>query len=329
MSGPIRVGIIGTGVMGAGHARFIKENIPAALVTALFDVDKTKMSQLSDELGTVMVETQDPMELIMHPEVDAVIIASPDSMHVEHLRFAITGRKPCLCEKPMATTAEDAKTIAEEIADFEKEIGKTMIHFGFMRRFDPAYRKVRDLIATGEFGTPTFFRTTTRNVSSTGKTTPGLYTNIAIHDFDIYRSLFKDEWISVQSHYPRHSPLSPLEVADPLIIMACVKSGLMMVADIVAFNHYGYDARVEVVCEKGSIEIGINGDVITRFNHMMGSHSGGKMAGNWMVRFSNAYIEELRAWIAMISTGIANPDLATSRDALIANEVCEMGVASI
>jgi len=68
-----------------------------------------------------------------------------------------------------------------------------MINFGFMRRFDPCYQEVRRLIATGDYGAPTFFRTVTRNVSSTGATSTGLFTNIAIHDFDIYRWLFKDE----------------------------------------------------------------------------------------------------------------------------------------
>lgn len=129
MSIPIRVGIIGAGVMGAGHARFIKENIPGAVVTALFDVDVIKMAELSQELGTVIIEAKDPIQLINHASVDAVIIASPDSMHVEHLRLALEGKKPTLCEKPMATTIEDAKAIAKEIEEFEREAGKTMIHF--------------------------------------------------------------------------------------------------------------------------------------------------------------------------------------------------------
>jgi len=329
VSNPIRVGIIGLGVMGAGHARFIKEHVPGATVTALFDVDDARMQALDDELGTVEVQTTSPSELMNHVSVDAIIIASPDPLHVEHLRLAIASKKPTLCEKPMATTIEDANAIAAEISAYETAMGKTMIHFGFMRRFDPSYRKVRELIATGEFGAPTFFRAITRNVASTGATTPGLYTNIAIHDFDIYRWLFKDEWVSVQSHYPRHSSLSPEGLKDPLVITAHMKSGLMMVADIVAFNNYGFDARVEVVCEKGSIEIGINGDVITRVNRQMGAHKGGSMAENWMTRFTQSYIEELRAWVSSLASGIPNPDLATYKDALIANEVCAMGVASI
>lgn len=325
----INVGIIGTGVMGAGHARFIKDEVPDACVIGLFDVDEAKMGTLAAELGTVELVTSDAAELMNSPKVDAIIIASPDPLHVQHLRLAIASKKPTLCEKPIATNLEDARVIADEIRKYELAIGKPMIHFGFMRRFDPAYREVRRLINTGDYGNPLFFRTITRNVSSTGATTPGLYTNIAIHDFDVFRWLFKDEWVSVESHYPKRSSLSPENLADPLVITAHMKSGLMMVADIVAFNNYGYDVRTEVVCEKGSIEIGIHGDVITRANHVAGVNKGGAMDENWIPRFRISYIEELKAWVKTISTGVANSDLATVDDALAANEVCALGVASI
>jgi len=325
----VNVGIIGTGVMGAGHARFIKEEVPDARVVALFDVDQAKMSELAAELGTVELQTSDVVELINSSKIDAIIIASPDPLHVEHLRFAIASKKPTLCEKPIATNLEDAREIASEIRKYESTAGKSMIHFGFMRRFDPAYREVRRLINTGDYGNPLFFRTITRNVSSTGATTSGLYTNIAIHDFDVFRWLFRDEWVSVESHYPKRSSSSPENLADPLVITAHMKSGLMMVADIVAFNNYGYDVRTEIVCEKGSIEIGIHGDVITRANHLAGVNKGGVMDENWIPRFRTSYIEELKAWVATISTGIPNPDLATVEDALAANEVCALGVASI
>lgn len=325
----LRIGIIGAGVMGAGHARFISENIKNAEVIGLSDVDSLRISELASELGSVQILTSDPSELVTSELVDAIIIASPDSLHVEHLRLAIASKKPTLCEKPIATTLEDARSIASEIIAYEKQIGETKIHFGFMRRFDPAYKKVKELVESGEFGKPTFFRTITRNVKSTGATTQGLYTNIAIHDFDIFRWIFSDEWISVQSHYPRRSNLSPEGIADPLVITAYMKSGIMMVADIVAFNNYGYDVRAEVVCEKGSIEIGINGDVITRSNRQMGTLSGGSMEENWIPRFKTSYIEELRAWINSIESGVIDKDLATVADALAANEVCALGVASI
>jgi myo-inositol 2-dehydrogenase/D-chiro-inositol 1-dehydrogenase len=203
----INVGVIGTGVMGAGHARFIKEHIPGARVVGLSDIDLSKTESLSHELGSVLFSTTDPQELMNDSRVDAVIIASPDPLHVSHLRLAINSKKQILCEKPIATTLEDARMISSEIRTYEKSVGKKMINFGFMRRFDPSYQEVRRLIATGNFGSPTFFRTVTRNVSSTGATSTGLFTNIAIHDFDIYRWLFNDEWESIKSFYPKRSSL--------------------------------------------------------------------------------------------------------------------------
>ena len=325
----VNIGILGTGVMGAGHARFIKQHVPDATVVGLSDVDPKKINQLSEELGTVLFSTSSPEELMNDPRVEAIIIASPDPLHVEHLRLAIASGKQILCEKPIATTIEDAQMIAKEIRTYELSVGKKMINFGFMRRFDPCYQEVRRLIATGDFGAPTFFRTVTRNVSSTGATSTGLFTNIAIHDFDIYRWLFNDEWESIKSFYPKRSSLSPEGLNDPLIIIGRLKSGITMVGDIVAFNNYGFDCRVEVVCEKGTIQIGTHGDVITQVNGFGGATKGGKMAENWMIRFEPSYIEELKAWIEEVKTGVINTDLATVEDALIANEVCALGIASI
>jgi len=285
----INVGVIGTGVMGAGHARFIKEHIPGARVVGLSDIDLSKTEFLSHELGSVLFSTTDPQELMNDSRVDAVVIASPDPLHVSHLRLAIKSNKQILCEKPIATTFEDAKMISDEIRAYEKLV----------------------------------------RISSTGATSTGLFTNIAIHDFDIYRWLFNDEWESIKSFYPKRSTLSPEGLDDPLIIIGKLRSGVTMVGDIVAFNNYGFDCRVEVVCEKGSIQIGTHGDVYTQVNGIGGSAKGGKMAENWMARFEKSYIEELKAWIHELSSGEINSDLATVEDALIANEICALGLDSI
>ncbi|HEY9275947.1 MAG TPA: Gfo/Idh/MocA family oxidoreductase, partial [Candidatus Nanopelagicaceae bacterium] len=177
----LRVGVIGTGVMGSGHARYITEHVSDAEVIALSDIDLNRANQLATQIKTPQLVTGNVNEIFTSDLVDAVIIASPDNLHVEHLRLAIAAEKPTLCEKPIATTIEEARSIAKEISDFQTKAGKQLIHFGFMRRFDPQYRKVRELINSGKFGAPLFIRVVTRNVASTGATDNVLYTNIAIH----------------------------------------------------------------------------------------------------------------------------------------------------
>lgn len=315
--------------MGSGHARYITEHVSDAEVIALSDIDLNRANQLATQIKTPQLVTGNVNEIFTSELVDAVIIASPDNLHVEHLRLAIAAEKPTLCEKPIATNIEEARSIAKEISDFQTKAGKQLIHFGFMRRFDPQYRKVRELINSGKFGAPLFIRVVTRNVASTGATDNGLYTNIAIHDFDIFRWMFNSDFVQVESHYPKRNSLSQSGLSDPLIITAKLANGIMMIADIVAFNNYGYDARFEILCEKGSIEVGIFGDVVTRLNFEATPILGGHLADNWMARFERSYIEEVNAWVNSINSGVVNKDLATVDDALAANEACQLGVNSI
>jgi len=315
--------------MGAGHARFLRTNVPGADVFAITDIDESRAHTLIDDLGGNINFCGSVTELLALEELDGVIIASPDSLHVQHLRLAIERKIPTLCEKPIATNIEDAEIIAAEILNFETLMKRPMVHFGFMRRFDPSYVKVKSMIQSKEYGAPLFVRTVTRNVSSAGITTEGLYTNIAVHDFDVWHWLLNEDWKSVSTHYPKPSSLSPQGLVDPLVFTATLSGGVLMVADIVANNNYGYDVRTEVLCERGSIEIGIFGDVITRANHIAQVPLGGAMVENWMPRFEDAYIQELIAWTGFLSTGQVNPDLATAVDALKANQACALGLASI
>lgn len=315
--------------MGAGHARFLRKSVAGADVSAIADIDQKRSNDLIKELGGGISYHKDVESLLALDSLDGLIIASPDSFHVEHLKLAIKRNIPTLCEKPIAPNIEEASSIAELIQDFENSAGKPMIHFGFMRRFDPSYLKVKSMIESGAYGSPLFVRTITRNVSSKGVTTEGLYTNIAVHDFDVWHWLLNDEWVSVSTHYPKASSLSPAGLVDPLVFTAKLKSGVLMIADIVANNNYGYDVRTEVLCEKGSIEIGIFGDVITRANHIAGVPLGGKMVENWMPRFEAAYIQELIAWTHFLSTEEINQDLATAEDGLKATQACALGLASI
>lgn len=328
-SSQIKVGVIGCGVMGAGHAKFLTEHVPQARVSAIYDLNPESTKKLKAVLPGGVEISKSVEALMKSDSVDAIIIASPDNLHVAHLELAIASNKPTLCEKPIATDLESARLITKKIKEYEQKSGKRQIHFGFMRRFDPPYIELREKINSKKYGQPLFIRTITRNVSSVGATTPGLFTNIAIHDFDIYRWLFKSEWVSVASQYPKRSSLSPDNVADPLIITARLANEILMISDIVAFNNYGYDSRVEVLCEKGSLEIDNHGKLITRFDRQAMDSLGGKMAENWMFRFEAAYINELKAWIGALKTSVPNSDLASADDALAANEACALGIASI
>jgi len=100
----IRVGVIGTGGMGERHARNIAGLVPGASIGALMDVDLERANALAGELGDVKV-FDDPLALVAAPDIDAVVIASPDFTHAENAIECIRHRKPVLCEKPLATNS--------------------------------------------------------------------------------------------------------------------------------------------------------------------------------------------------------------------------------
>jgi myo-inositol 2-dehydrogenase/D-chiro-inositol 1-dehydrogenase len=325
----LNVGLVGAGVMGAGHARFIKKYVDQAKVTAIFDSDHLRAETLANELGTVNLVADEAQEIFQSNFVDAVIVASPDEFHVEHQRLAIKYKKPTLCEKPIATNIESAIEISNEIKKFEKDNKTRLLSYGFMRRFDPGYLKIRELLESGIYGKPLFVRAVVRNVNSVGITTTGLFSNIAIHDFDIYSWLFHSEWESINCFYPNQTINTPEGTKDPLIFVAKLKNGVILMQDIIANNSYGYDTRVELVCEKGNIEIGIHGDVAERHEFQFQQTLGGKMDLNWMNKFENAYIAELNAWVKQTITGDINADLASHEDALRAQLVSDMAIKSI
>jgi myo-inositol 2-dehydrogenase/D-chiro-inositol 1-dehydrogenase len=325
----LRIGIIGAGIMGAGHARYLNNDVAGARVTALADMDQLRIQALADELGGDIALFSEAEDFFAYDEVDAFIIASPDALHVPHLQFAMKRGLPTLCEKPIATNVADAREISKQIDDYEKAAGKKLFHFGFMRRFDPSYLEVRKLLESGDYGQPLFIRTVTRNTSTPGISTSGMITGMVVHEFDILRWLFNSEWESMSVDYPRKSTLSPEDISDPILLTAKMKNGIVMSADIMANSNYGYDVRSEIVCEKGAIEIGVYGEVTTKHNRVSVASKGGEMAENWIPKFTPAYIAELQAWVNGIKSGIPSADLATVADALAAAEACEMGVAAL
>jgi predicted dehydrogenase len=86
--------------------------------------------------------------LLANAQVDAVVVATPHSMHAAQVTAAAAARKHVFCEKPFALTKESA----EEAVAATKKAGVTL-GLGYNRRFPPEMTKLRDQIRAGELGT--------------------------------------------------------------------------------------------------------------------------------------------------------------------------------
>jgi predicted dehydrogenase len=105
-----------------------------------------EVQAFADAEGFLLADTYE--ELLANPKVDAVVLATPHSMHAKQVIAAAAAKKHIFCEKPFALTKESA----EEAVNAAKNAGVTLA-LGYNRRFHPEMTKLRTRIRTGELGT--------------------------------------------------------------------------------------------------------------------------------------------------------------------------------
>ncbi len=154
----IGIGIVGGGYMGKAHS------VAMAAVASVFDtalrprlisicgssLDSSRRYQAAYGFERAADSWQD---LVADPDVEAVVIASPQETHRAIAEAAFAAGKHVLCEKPLGASMDDARAMTEAA---EASGCANMIGFNYIRT--PASRYARDLIASGRIGTVTWFR---------------------------------------------------------------------------------------------------------------------------------------------------------------------------
>jgi myo-inositol 2-dehydrogenase / D-chiro-inositol 1-dehydrogenase len=133
MSGKLRVGVIGTGMMGFEHINNLKL-MPEVEITALADPTERmlKMGQaLLGPQGSEIAIFNNGADLVKSGKVDAIVIASPNHTHVDVLAPIFETDLHILCEKPLSTTPEDAARVVDQ-ADRHKGVFWVGMEYRFM-----------------------------------------------------------------------------------------------------------------------------------------------------------------------------------------------------
>ena len=290
---PIRIGLIGAGIMGADHARMIAAGVGGAELVAVHDQDMQRARAVAEASGGPR-PIESAAALIADPAVDAVLIASPDQTHAPLAIACIEAGKPVLVEKPLASTLEGCRAVIAA----EMKAGRRLVQVGFMRRFDPGYLAMRDVVARQRLGAPLFLHCVHRNAVAPDYLTSELViANSAVHEIDVARFLLAEEFAAVTVISPRASSRAPAR--QPQFIVLETRSGV--VVDIEAFVDagYGYEVKGELVCETGAVTLAPNPAVITR-------EAGQEVFAvepDWRTRFKAAYQDQLIAWVDSIRSG--------------------------
>lgn len=139
----IRIGVLGCGYFGAEFARAIKEREDVHLA-AVYSPGKSS-ERLSREPGCPRASSVD--EIMENADIDAVIIATPNYLHHQHVLAAAGAGKHIFCEKPFALNAEDAAEMVEACRKAE-----VTLMVGHIMHFYQGIARVKAMIQDGFFG---------------------------------------------------------------------------------------------------------------------------------------------------------------------------------
>lgn len=148
MDKQVRFGIVGFGDMGLQHARAMIERVPEARLAAVASRNEKNIARLRAISGGEDVRVFDtPAQMYGSGEIDAVLIASPHRAHVAQATEAFASGMHVLLEKPTGVFTREVRELNRAAEASGKAFGVM-----FNQRTNPAYRKMKEIVESGEMG---------------------------------------------------------------------------------------------------------------------------------------------------------------------------------
>ena len=290
-SSPVRVGVIGTGAMGAAHVATLASWVPGASVVAVYDADRDRAASVAGPVRAAVAASAE--SLVKDPEVDAVLVAAPDPLHEELALACLAAAKPTLLEKPLATSAEGSRRVVEaEVAG-----DRRFLQVGFMRRFDPAFDRLRAALRAGEIGQVRTAHCLHRNAAAhPSATSEGVLVNSMIHEFDAVPWLLDDPLTAVTVYAPR---VAEGALQDVQVAVLETAGGVVVTVEVAVNARYGYDIHTEVTGSEGTLALTPPYGLAVRRAGL----DGRRVDDDFVGRFADAYRVELAAWVDGVRTG--------------------------
>jgi predicted dehydrogenase len=270
-SNAVRYGIIGCGMMGQEHLRNIAL-LPGASVTRIFEPDDA-MAQGSLALALGAQRAASLEEVVMSPDVDCLLIASPNFCHAEQLQAIAALRPlPLLLEKPACTTLEDAQALAELGRRYPAPIWVAMEY----RYMPPVTRLAEEVHSQAHTGPVTMitirehrfpFLVKVGDWNRFNRYTGGTLVEKCCHFFDLMRHLTQSEPVRVyasasvaHNHRDERYPDGTPDILDNAYVLVDFASGQRAMLELCMFAEGArYQEEISVVGPVGKAECFVPG----------------------------------------------------------------------
>lgn len=308
MTKKIRVGVIGAGRIGKIHIENLCHQVPGVEVAGISEAEVAvpATKEWAKQYGITNV-VSDPAVLINDPTINAILICSPTNTHADLIIQSAAAGKDIFCEKPIANDL--VKT--QEALDAVEKAG-VKLQLGFNRRFDPNFKKVRELVETAALGEAHIIKITSRDPEPPPaeyvKGSGGIFMDMTIHDFDMARYLAGSEVTEV---YASGAVLIDPAIGeagdfDTAVIMLKFANGSTCVIDNSRQAVYGYDQRVEVFGSKGSAVAYNNTPTSVEVSTEEGVFTD-KPLYFFLERYMDSFVQELQDFATALQEGSEPP----------------------
>jgi predicted dehydrogenase len=208
MSEAVRVAVVGAGSMGANHAR-VYSNLKGIELVGVYDTEIDRARSLAEQHG---VEVFDTVAAVA-AAVDAASVAVSSSAHLDMGLALLDNGVHILMEKPLATTAADARQLVAA-AD---EAG-LILTVGHIEQFNPAVEQLSRILAAGD--APVAFDAHRMSAVSARVVDVDVVADLMIHDLEIVLSLARSELVDVTARGVRGGPAGSLCYVTALLTFA-------------------------------------------------------------------------------------------------------------
>ena len=318
----VKFALFGAGRIGAVHAA----NMPfvqGAQLAYVVDVNRAAAEALAARHGAKVAGQEEALA-----SVDAVLIASATSTHVDLITAAAGAERAIFCEKPIDLDLARADRAIAAV----KQAGVPFF-VGFNRRFDPSFAAVKAAADAGKVGAIETVTITSRDPAPPPieyvKVSGGIFRDMMIHDFDMARWLLPEEPVTV---FAAGSNLVSEEIAkagdvDTACVVLETAKGVLCQISNSRRAVYGYDQRIEVFGSKGMLRAENPLETTLGYANEQGV-AGAKLPYFFLERYSEAYRRELAFFVKGVESGAVFNGAEDGRRALLLAEGALRSLAS-